>query len=107
MKLHERTCRPTGPEGLLDKERITKLAGELGSGWTVEGTWLVRSFPHKDFSAGVAFAQRIAEIADKDNHHPDLKVSYPSVRVELTTHDAGGLTENDFILAAKIGSLVD
>ena len=61
-----------------------------------------KSFSVKDFNEAIAFAQKIAVLADEEDHHPDLGVHYGSVDVELSTHNIGGLSPNDFILAAKI-----
>ena len=65
-----------------------------------------RGWRVKDFAAAMAFFQRIAAVAEAEGHHPDLHlVNYRDVTVELSTHAVGGLTENDFILAAKIDAL--
>ena len=66
---------------------------------------LVREFRFKDFAQAMAFANKVALIAEEENHHPDLAISWGSVSVELTTHAIGGLSENDFILAAKIDEI--
>ena len=60
----------------------------------------------KDFKAGIAFFNRVAELAEAEGHHPDLHLEdYRNVWIELWTHSIGGLSENDFILAAKIDQL--
>lgn len=75
----------------------------LGEGWrVVDDHHLVKTFKFKDFRGAVAFTNQVADVAEAENHHPDLDVSWGKVRVTLFTHKAGGLTENDFILAAKI-----
>lgn len=81
------------------KERLTQL-----SGWTLSGDarWLSKEFRCKDFKEAMAFADGIAALAEAEGHHPDLLVSWGKLVVELTTHAIGGLSENDFILAAKI-----
>jgi len=72
-------------------------------GWSVvEGKVIEKTYPTKNFVAAMDLANRITEVAEQEDHHPDLHVSYRTLRVELTTHALGGLTENDFILAAKI-----
>ena len=63
------------------------------------------SFLFKGFNAPVAFAVRIAELADREGHHPDLHLAYGKCSIELWTHAIRGLSENDFILAAKIDTL--
>jgi 4a-hydroxytetrahydrobiopterin dehydratase len=78
-------------------------------GWTVEDSEghmrLAKTFKFKGFMPGVELVNRIAQVAEAEGHHPDLLLSYGSVTVHLFTHAAGGLTENDFILAAKIDQL--
>ena len=66
---------------------------------------LVREFKFKDFAEAMEFANKIAAIAEEEGHHPDLTVSWGSVGVELSTHSVGGLSENDFIVAAKIDKI--
>ncbi len=66
---------------------------------------LVRSFTFPDFITAVQFVNRIATVAEQEGHHPDLVVGWGRVEVQLWTHAARGLTENDFILAAKIDRL--
>ena len=72
-------------------------------GWKVQdGVRLAKEYRFKDFLGAVDFVNRITPIAEAEGHHPDLQVGWGRVLVELTTHAAGGLTENDFVLAAKI-----
>ena len=76
-------------------------------GWKLaaSGKKISKTFLFKGFSAPVAFAVQIAELADREGHHPDLHLSYGKCVVELSTHAIHGLSENDFILAAKIDAL--
>lgn len=75
-------------------------------GWElVEGEKIRRDFEFEDFAAARSWVDRVAGLADEEDHHPDLHWSYNKVTVELTTHKIGGLSENDFILAAKINEL--
>lgn len=79
----------------LDGWRLTENGQRIRKEWTV-----------KHFMAGMAFFNKIAEVAEEDGHHPDLHIEgYRNVAVELWTHAIGGLSENDFILAAKIDQL--
>lgn len=73
--------------------------------WALEEQSLQRTFKFKNFVEAVAFVNRLVEPAEKLGHHPDLIVSYGKVVVTLTTHDAGGLTLNDFMLAQQIDRL--
>jgi 4a-hydroxytetrahydrobiopterin dehydratase len=107
--LHERhcvVCKPGSPH--LSSAEIDDLLGQV-EGWTVEEAEghlrLAKTFKFKGFMPGVELVNRIAPIAEAEKHHPDLLVSWGSVTVWLWTHAAGGITENDFILAAKIDHL--
>jgi 4a-hydroxytetrahydrobiopterin dehydratase len=72
-------------------------------GWEVrEGVRLAKEYRFKNFVEAVDFVNRITPVAEAEGHHPDLQVGWGRVLVELTTHAANGLTENDFVLAAKI-----
>ena len=99
-------CTPGTPT--LAREEIDRLLQEV-PGWSVvqaEGhLQLTRTYKFKGFMPAVEFVNKIAPIAEAEGHHPDLLVSYGSVTVHLFTHAAGGLTDNDFILAAKIDKL--
>lgn len=70
-----------------------------------EGDRIVRMFSFDDFAQTMQFVNKVADIAEEEGHHSDLHVSYGKVVVSLTTHAIGGLSENDFILAAKIDAL--
>ena len=107
--LAERHCVQCEPgTQQLDTADIGVLLGQV-PGWTLEEAEghlrLSKPFKLKGFMPAVEFVNRIAPIAEAEGHHPDLHVSWGSVTVELWTHAAGGLTDNDFILAAKIDQL--
>ena len=77
-------------------------------GWslTPDGKRIRREWKVKDFMAGLDFFRRVAELAEAEDHHPDLHLAgYRNVTLELSTHAIGGLSENDFILAAKINQV--
>jgi 4a-hydroxytetrahydrobiopterin dehydratase len=85
------------------REHLTAVPG-----WqlTADGKRITRSWRVKDFVTALDFFQRIAQIAEAEDHHPDLHLTgYRNVTIELSTHALGGLSENDFILAAKISEL--
>lgn len=86
---------------LLTKEQIRTYLSTLEH-WTQEGNKITKSFQTKGFSRGVEFIQAITPKANEINHHPDVKLTYPKVTFELTTHDVGGLTELDFQMAEII-----
>jgi 4a-hydroxytetrahydrobiopterin dehydratase len=89
----------------LDETRIAERLATL-SGWERSGDEIVQTFELPSFPEAIAFVTRIAERAEAANHHPDLDIRYRKVRVALSTHDAGGLTDQDFDLAAEIEATV-
>lgn len=91
------------PMSVLTPEQVQTRLGTL-DGWELQGTSIRRVFKFKNFVEAIAFVNRIVEPAETANHHPDLEVSYGKVVVNLTTHDAGGLTEKDFGLAQAIAA---
>lgn len=89
---------------LLGQSEIEeKLAGLPG--WEQSGEAIVKRFKRGDFVGSVEFVARLVEPAESMNHHPDLEVSWDTVTVTISTHSEGGLTANDFALAAKIDAL--
>ena len=76
------------------------------SEWRQEGEALIRDYKFKDFAEAMAFVNRVADLAEEANHHPDILVhGWNNVRLTLTTHSAGGLTENDHEMARRIDAL--
>ncbi len=71
-------------------------------GWELQENKLVRRFRFKDFKEAIAFVNSVAGLAESEGHHPDIYISWNRVRLELTTHAIKGLSENDFIMAAKV-----
>jgi len=69
--------------------------------WSEMNGAIQRTFQFKDFNAAMAFVNKIAEIAEADQHHPDILIRFNKVTLTLSTHDAGGITEKDFALAEK------
>ncbi len=101
--LAQRECVPCrGDVPPLPRQRVEELLKEL-DGWTVEqGHRLTRTFRFSDFAGALAFANRVGAIAEDQNHHPDLHVAWGQLRVEVWTHKIKGLTESDFVFAAKV-----
>jgi len=90
----------------LQRDQIQALRAGLGEGWRVDDDLrLEREFRFKDFKGALAFTNAVGAVAEAENHHPDIYLSWGKVRATLWTHKAKGLTENDFILAAKIDAL--
>jgi 4a-hydroxytetrahydrobiopterin dehydratase len=71
-------------------------------GWSREGDEIVKTFEFRSFPDAIDFVTRVAAFAEAANHHPDLDIRYRKVRVALTTHDEGGITDKDFALAGEI-----
>ena len=74
-------------------------------GWTLEENKLTHRFHFKDFREAMLFVNKVAGLAEEEGHHPDIHISWNRVRLDLTTHAIKGLSENDFIMAAKVGEL--
>lgn len=94
------TMRPLPPS------RVQELLPQI-PGWEYdqEKNALHRRYPFGNFADGLAFVNRVGEIAEREGHHPDLLLTFPAVDVTLFTHAMHGLSDNDFILAAKINAL--
>ena len=88
---------------LSDEEVEARLAGL--SGWERAGDAIRKAFEGGDFKDSIDFVNRLTPVAEEMNHHPDLEVSWNTVKVSITTHSEGGLTENDFELASRIDAL--
>jgi 4a-hydroxytetrahydrobiopterin dehydratase len=89
----------------LTEGQVRELVGQI-SGWSAQGDKLKKTFTFKDFVTAMEFLNRVAEVAESEQHHPDFSVHYNKVSFEIWTHTVHGLSENDFILAAKIDALV-
>lgn len=103
MDLAAKKCVPceagTPP---LTPEEIKKYLPQA-QGWEVLDNKKIRKkFHYKNFVEAMAFVNKLAEVAEEEGHHPDIHIIYNRVTIELTTHAIGGLSENDFIMAAKI-----
>ena len=107
-RLRDRKCIPY-PSGTppITPARIGELLPELSPQWHLdaERQVLTRDFKFDNFHATMAFVNALAWIAHVEDHHPDLEVGYGHCRVTFSTHSVGGLSENDFICAAKIDAL--
>ncbi|HYH48272.1 MAG TPA: 4a-hydroxytetrahydrobiopterin dehydratase [Acidimicrobiia bacterium] len=74
-------------------------------GWELAGSDIVREYKFADFVAAIAFVNQLADKAEAANHHPDIDIRWNKVRLALSTHSEGGLTQKDFALAAELESL--
>src|SRR5258706_10282750 len=91
----------------LSEAEVRSLLPQI-PGWslTEDKKALTQSYKMKDFLAAIEFMRKIAEVAEREDHHPDLHLTgYRTLRIELSTHSIGGLSKNDFILASKIDDL--
>jgi 4a-hydroxytetrahydrobiopterin dehydratase len=105
MNLAEQKCRPCAGEGApLPQAEAERMQHEIPR-WTLSGSVIERQFRFRDFREAMAFVNRVADIANAEDHHPDISISYSTVKLSLTTHKIGGLSPNDFIFAAKVDGL--
>lgn len=88
----------------LANAEIERLLKELG-GWEHSGKEIAKTYQFKNYYETIAFVNAVAWISHRENHHPDLEVAYRQCRVRYSTHAIDGLSENDFISAAKIEAL--
>jgi 4a-hydroxytetrahydrobiopterin dehydratase len=107
-QLNAKKCVPCeGGVPALTRDEAQALLGSV-SGWqlTADGQRIRREWRAKNFVAAIRFFNAVSDVAERENHHPDLHLtSYRNVVIEIWTHAIGGLSENDFILAAKIDKL--
>jgi 4a-hydroxytetrahydrobiopterin dehydratase len=85
---------------------IEKMTGDVPD-WTLREGAIEREFQFGDFRSAIEFVNRVADLAEEEEHHPDIFVFYNKVRLVLSTHKAGGLSRKDFVLARKIDRLAD
>ena len=84
------------------KDRLKKIPE-----WEVEKKHIERTFEFDDFAGAIDFVNALADIAEDENHHPDIDIRYTKVRVQLSTHSEGGITDLDFDVAEKIDRLTE
>ncbi len=108
MELKRKKCIgcEKGNVKVLDKNEAQDFLDEV-LGWSMNkgATEISKEFIFKDFVQAVDFVNAVADIAEGEGHHPNIKIVYNKVRLDLSTHAVEGLTENDFIVASKIDSL--
>ena len=99
-------CRSDTPP--LRGEALARLLAELGGGWrAVDEHHLEKEYRFPEFRSALAFTNRIGELAEAESHHPDIHLAWGRVRLEIWTHRIDGLTESDFVLAAKADVLCE
>jgi len=106
MELHERTCVPCrGGVPPLSPEEVAKLLQQI-HGWEApRNHHLTKTFKSPDFKTALAFVDRVGAMAEEQGHHPDIHLAWGKVVVEIWTHKIDGLTESDFVFAAKCDRL--
>lgn len=106
-ELAKKECAPCkGGVPPLNREETGKLMSELSTRWKVLSNHHLESeFTFKDFRQALAFTNKVGELAESQGHHPDILLSWGKVKITLWTHKINGLTESDFILAAKIDEI--
>jgi 4a-hydroxytetrahydrobiopterin dehydratase len=98
-------CKPCeGGVSPLAPDAAAMLLGQL-KGWTRDGGVITKSYDFQNYYQTMAFVNAVAWMAHREDHHPDMTVGYRCCRVAYTTHAIGGLSENDFICAAKVDAL--
>ena len=106
MSLLQRKCQPcTGGTKALGAEAVSQLSTEVSTWKVLDGKFLSKEWTFPDFAEALAFTNRVGALAEEEGHHPDIYLTWGKVKLDITTHDVGGLTENDFILAAKCDDL--
>ena len=107
-ELAKKKCVPCEDDGFpaFTKEQATDMMAHIPE-WTLseDGKRITRRFPFKDFKTALSFANEVGKVAEEQWHHPDLIVAWGRVEVLLTTYSIKGLSENDFIMAAKINDI--
>jgi len=106
MRLVESKCEPcragTPP---LSRGEAEELAKQIPQ-WTLREKSIARTFRFPSFRQAIEFVGKVADIAEQEDHHPDIHIHYDRVEIELTTHKIAGLSRNDFVVAAKVDRLV-
>lgn len=105
--LAKKKCLPCDEKtGKLEPSAAAQLAEELDTWKIVDNSHIEKTLQFIDFKSAVGFMNLVATVAEQENHHPDIEIfSWNKLKLKLSTHSVKGLTENDFILAAKIDEL--
>ncbi|HEY6823782.1 MAG TPA: 4a-hydroxytetrahydrobiopterin dehydratase [Steroidobacteraceae bacterium] len=105
--LAQKKCKPCeGGVAPYTEAQAKELLRQL-KGWIIEDGRLVKAFPFTNYYQTMAFVNALAWISHREDHHPDMTIGYKECRIAYVTHAIGGLSENDFICAAKIDALFD
>lgn len=105
MSLANENCKPLKTGDMpLSAEEAKRMAGEIPT-WILEENEIHKESRFKDFREAMGFVNKVASISNEEDHHPDIFISYNKVRLTFSTHKIGGLSRNDFIMAAKTDRL--
>ena len=103
--LANKTCKPCeGGVSPLTPAEVTALLGQL-KGWEFKEGMITKTYEFKNYYQTMAFVNAVAWISHREDHHPDMTVGYSKCKVDYSTHAIGGMSENDFICAAKVDML--
>ena len=91
----------------LEEAEVKERVQSINANWQLEGNFIKREFVFSDFVGAFGFMTSVAIVAEKMNHHPNWENVYNKVKISLSTHDVGGLTQKDFDLAARIDKIYD
>lgn len=106
MSLSDKSCVPCrGGVPAFDGEKIAPLLAQLRDWEVIDDHHLSKEHPFPDFVSALDFVNRVGQLAESQGHHPDIHLSWGRATIEIWTHKINGLTESDFILAAKIDAL--
>jgi 4a-hydroxytetrahydrobiopterin dehydratase len=105
-ELQQRHCQPLDGHAPMDDAAIAEHLRRV-PGWSLDGGAIERVFTFSDFHATMAFVNALAWVAHREDHHPDLQLSYSRCTVRFSTHSVGGISVNDFICAAKLNALLN
>ncbi len=109
MSLAQKECVPCrGDATVLNREEAETLLKQI-SGWELsdDARWITRNYTFKNFKTTLAFVNRVGEVAETVGHHPDIYFTWGKCRISIQTHKINGLHESDFILAAKIDTVLE
>lgn len=107
--LDQRRCEPChAGTPRLEGAELQEYLGRIGTRWRLEDEHrLVADFSFADFQEALRFTNRVGELAESEGHHPEIRITWGEATVKIWTHAIDGLSENDFILAAKIDRMVE
>jgi 4a-hydroxytetrahydrobiopterin dehydratase len=105
MGLSNQTCKPPKSGDVPFSKTQAEKMGEEVPDWSLHDTEIAKEFQFKNFLEAMVFVNKVAETAEGQQHHPKILINYNKIRLSITTDKIGGLSQNDFIMAAKIDLL--